>query len=148
MGMFLAALVFASPATAAFVPKGKVNKVLPQFLDLKGRSTLSPSLYERDAYQAHLRETPSEVSGMRFAIHYKAKPLDPDRLAIRLEIRSVNHVKPITLNQPVKKAGLFGRWAEFRLQGEEYKGLGEIVAWRATLWDGQRMLDEQRSFLW
>ena len=31
---------------------GSVIKVLPQFLDLKGRTALSPSLYDRDAYQA------------------------------------------------------------------------------------------------
>ena len=145
--LFLA-LIVATPATAAFVPKGKVNKVLPQFLDLQGRYALLPSLYERDAYQAHLRETPAEVSGMRFAVHYRARPLDPDRLVLRLEFRSVHHVQPIVLQRNVKKAGLFGRWAEFRIEGEEYKRAGEIVAWRATLWDGQRMLAEQLSFLW
>src|SRR5207249_4815919 len=43
---------------------GRVVKVLPQFLDLKGRNTLSPSLYERDAYQAVLRRHPEQRSGM------------------------------------------------------------------------------------
>ena len=34
---------------------GKISKVLPHWLDLQGRHTLSPSLLERDAYQAKLR---------------------------------------------------------------------------------------------
>ena len=35
---------------------GRVIKVLPQFLDLKGRNSLTPSLYERDVYQNVLRD--------------------------------------------------------------------------------------------
>jgi hypothetical protein len=32
--------------------------------------------------------------------------------------------------------------------GDEYKKLGELVAWRVTLWDGDKLLAEQKSFLW
>ena len=35
--------------------KGRIVKTLPLLLDLKGQTALSPSLYDRDAYQAHLR---------------------------------------------------------------------------------------------
>ena len=34
------------------------------------------------------------------------------------------------------------------LSGEEYQKLGELSAWRATLWEGDRLLAEQKSFLW
>ena len=51
----------ARPAPApAPVAVAKVIKALPQFLDQQGQSALSPSLFDRDAYQACLRKHPSE----------------------------------------------------------------------------------------
>src|SRR5437899_2397501 len=44
-----AALLQSSHATAA---TGRIIKVLPHLLDLQGHHALSPSLYDRDAYQA------------------------------------------------------------------------------------------------
>lgn len=32
--------------------------------------------------------------------------------------------------------------------GEPYHLRGPVTSWRASLWDGERMLDEERSFLW
>jgi hypothetical protein len=32
--------------------------------------------------------------------------------------------------------------------GEDFKQLGEISAWRVTLWDGAQLLAERKSFLW
>ena len=54
----------AMAASAAAELSGKVVKVLPHYLDLEGRHTLSPSLYERDAYQAVLRQHPERRSGI------------------------------------------------------------------------------------
>jgi hypothetical protein len=31
---------------------------------------------------------------------------------------------------------------------EDFKSLGELTAWRVTLWDGDRQVGEQQSFLW
>ena len=45
--LLLAATLSAAPAA------GCVIKVLPHYLDLKSRRTLSPSLYERDVCQVH-----------------------------------------------------------------------------------------------
>ena len=50
---------FAAVLTAG-ASTGRVFKVLPHFLDTNGVHTLSPSLYERDAYQAHLRQHPEK----------------------------------------------------------------------------------------
>ena len=61
------------PAVAA---TGRVIKVLPHFLDLKGRHSLSPSLYDRDAYQAQLRQHPEQRSALRFDVHWKAKSVN------------------------------------------------------------------------
>jgi len=47
---------------AADAVTGKVVKVLPFFLDAQGRIAKSPSLFDRDVYQAYLREHTNEVS--------------------------------------------------------------------------------------
>jgi len=44
--------------------------------------------------------------------------------------------------------GYFSKWTMFTLTGEEYKKFGGITAWRATLWDSDQMLGEEKSFLW
>ena len=138
-------------SAAASAATGSVVKVLPQFLDLKGRSAISPSLYDRDAYQAHLREHTNEISGMRFAVQWKAHGTSNAQLKLRVEIRGVTQgdLPPnIVLEQPAKKATFFGHWTYLPLTGEDYKRIGEVTAWRATLWDGDKLLGEQKSFLW
>jgi hypothetical protein len=142
-------LVMALPAGAA---SGKVVKVLPEFLDLKGRNSLAPSLYERDAYQAILREHPERRSGQRFYVQWKLKGPAWEPLTLRYELRGVaegNLPKELVHDQPLKNpGGRFSHWAEFTLTGEEYKKLGAVTAWRVTLWEGTTFLGEQRSFLW
>ena len=81
---FVAVLLLS--AALAHAGGGKVLKVLPHFLDRDGKHALSPSLYERDAYQAHLRKNPAEISALRFDVNWSAdgKPAD---LRIRVEAR-------------------------------------------------------------
>jgi hypothetical protein len=137
--------------TAVSAATGRVIKVLPQFLDLQGRHAVSPSLYDRDAYQAYLREHTNDISGMRFAIQWKASGASAAPLKLRVEIRGVTHgeMPPKTvLEQEVKPGGWFSHWASLPLTGDEYKKIGEVTAWRATLWDGEQMIGEQKSFLW
>jgi hypothetical protein len=141
-------LALAASATAA---TGRVIKALPQFLDLKGRNSLTPSLYERDQYQALLREHTNQCSGMRFYVQWKAKGSPTDPLRLRLELRGVargDYPRQLTLDKPVVPAGRFSHWAEFDLVGETYKEFGTVTAWRVTLWEGSRQLGEQKSFLW
>src|SRR6059036_401414 len=68
---------------------GKVLKVLPHFLDTNGLHTLSPSLYERDAYQAYLRQHPEKRSGIRFDVQWKAKGPSFEPRTLRLELRGI-----------------------------------------------------------
>ena len=82
--LMLGCLVFASAAKAA---EGRVLKVLPQFLDLKGESTVAPSLYERDAYQANLRKHPELQSGLAYRIQWKGKAAATEQLKLRVELR-------------------------------------------------------------
>lgn len=140
-------------ALAASVPAatGRVVKVLPQFLDLKGRNSLTPSLYERDLYQAHLLRYTNECSGMRFNVEWRARGEAAAPLKIQVELRGVAHgdfPKRLVLEKVVQPGGWFTHWAVFNLVGEEYKDFGQVTAWRATLWEGSRQLGEQKSFLW
>src|SRR4051812_18130916 len=84
--LILWCLALGSVAEAA---EGRVIKVLPQFLDLQGHSTLAPSLYDRDAYQKFLSTHPAKRSGLRFAVQWKTKGPEPAQLKLRLELRGV-----------------------------------------------------------
>lgn len=128
----------------------QIVKVLPHLLDAKGRNSLAPSLYERDAYQDYLRKHPDLRSAIQFDVFWKGKRVGRGPLRLRLEVRTGrNHfVEPLVLESAVKPPGWFGRWSRFKIQGQEFKELGEIVAWRATLWTDNQLLAEHRSFLW
>src|SRR4029078_13257188 len=130
---------------------GRVMKVLPQFIDLKGRNSLSPSLYDRDAYQAHLRQHPGARSAMRFEVEWKSRSPIWEALKLRLQMSGVaqgNVTKELALEIPVEPSGWFGRWDTIPLTAEQYKDLGEVTAWRVSLWEGEQFLGEQKSFLW
>jgi hypothetical protein len=135
--------------------EGEIYKVLPQFLDKKGRNSVSPSLYDRDAYQAHLRKHPTEISALRFAIQWKAKAPESETLKMRVELRGeALHLaegelpRQSTLEHDVHQHRRSNNWTSIRLSAEQYKTFGEITAWRVSLWDGDRLLSEQQSFLW
>jgi hypothetical protein len=138
-------------SAAASAATARVIKVLPQFLDLKGRHALSPSLYDRDAYQVYLRLHTNDISGMRFAVQWEASGASATPLTLRVEIRGITHgdLPPkIVLEQEVKRGGWFSHWASLPLTGSDYKKIGEVTAWRSTLWNGDLLLSEQKSFLW
>lgn len=125
----------------------KVMKVLPHLLDLAGRHAPAPSLYERDAHQAFLRANPEQIQGLRFDIQYRASAyyFTP---RLRLEVRGSKAPKTVNFEQPFRRSGWFGRWLRIPVDRETFQRLGDIVAWRATLWDGEKLLAEQKSFLW
>lgn len=137
---------------SAEASSGKVIKVLPEFLDTEGRASLSPSLYERDAYQAELRLHPEKRSGLRFYIEWKSKGPHWQPLKLKLELRgrsTGNMPEQLVLEQPVEnKRTVFTRWADVTLTKEQYQHLGTVTAWKVTLWEGQTLLGEQQSFLW
>ena len=130
---------------------GRVIKVLPQFLDLKGRNSLTPSLYERDVYQNVLRDHTNQCSGMRFNVQWKTKGEAAAPVKLKVELRGVAHgdfPKQLVIEKPVEPNGRYSHWAEIPLLGAEYKNLGRVTAWRVTLWEGTQLLGEQQSFLW
>jgi hypothetical protein len=141
-------VVLAGRVPAADAAPAKIIKVLPHLLDREGRHTLSPSLYERDAYQAYLRRNPDQCAGLRFDIEWKAKPAEATALVLRVEIRGGKQAKPVVLEQPTRRNHWYNRWSSLRVNGDSYRQIGEVIAWRATLWSGDRLLAERKSFLW
>jgi hypothetical protein len=142
--------MFLTVASAG-AAQGRIYKVLPQFLDKQGRHALTPSLYDRDAYQAYLRKTPSKRSALRFAVQWKAHVPATEPLLIRVEIRGTAEtaLSPATvLEATVHEHGWFSHWEYLKLDEKEYRKLGEVTAWRTTLWDGDKLLEERKSFLW
>jgi hypothetical protein len=135
---------------SAMADSGKVAKVLPQYLDLEGRQSLSPSLYDRDAYQAQLRKHPEQQSGMCFNILWRGRSQTNKTAILRVEIRGAakgNLPSETKLEKTVRITGT-SHWAKLIIDGEPYKQFGEITAWRVTLWSGDQLIGEQKSFLW
>jgi hypothetical protein len=145
---FLIVSVLAAAAVPARAASRKIIKVLPQYLDQQGRHTLSPSLYERDAYQVHLRDHPELRSGMRFMISWRTPESEPFRLQVELRGSKDNTPTRITLEKEANNRNGGREWTELLLTGERYEAVGEILAWRATLWKGDELLSEDKSFLW
>jgi hypothetical protein len=148
--MTLLLLSSLSAASASGAATGHIVKMLPLFLDLKGHDALSPSLFDRDAYQVYLRQHTNEVSAIRFDVLWRASDAKDAKLTLRLELHGVgpdNLPRQITLEQTVAPY-FFRHWTSFMLTGDDCKKFGEVVAWRATLWSGDQRLGEQESFLW
>ena len=155
MRLFLAELILLSllgVTQAALGATGSVRKVLPEYLDLKGRNSLSPSLYERDVYQVTLRDHPERRSGIRFYIEWRSRKPLWEPLLVRLELRGTAQARlprQLVLEQSIANSGKpLSHWVEIPLTGDQYKTFGSVTAWRVTLWEGQTLIGKEQSFLW
>lgn len=144
--IFLSLLATKIPTQAA---EQRVIKVLPHLLDKNGRHAVSPSLFDRDAYQAWLRQHPVEQSGIRYDVQWKSKEAGEYKLKLELvgraekgEIRRKTVEKEVTLRNPKSL------WSGISFTGTEFKVFGPIIAWRVSVWQGKTMLAKQQSFLW
>ena len=140
--------LFLLLALPLFAADGKIHKVLPHFVDKQGRHTLSPSLYERDAYQFQLRSNPELRGGMRFDVHWKARKSPALKLRVDMRGSKTNEATNVTVEMPVNPPAFFSKWSAVQVRGDDYARIGELRSWRATLLDGDQVLDEQKSFLW
>lgn len=152
--VFLFALFAAVPGSQAAT--GRVVKVLPFFLDHKGKHTTAPSLYERDAYQVYLRDHPELRSGRMYSVQWKVKGKPAGPLLLRLELRGIaegNLPRSIVVEKFVEPRGWVTNWDEFLLVDEDYARFGEVTAWRVSLWERgpweeDTLLSDQTSFLY
>lgn len=142
------ALLILGAAHAQGAAPARLVKVLPHFVDKQNRVALHPSLYERDAYQAHLRKTPSEQGGLRFDVQWKSSLTNRFKLRLELRGNKENVGTAAVLEQQVKYTGFFSTWSKLHLTGDAYSRFGDLSAWRATMWDGEKLVAEQKSFLW
>lgn len=139
-------LGFTGLTTGAAEPR--VVKVLPHLLDLEGRHSTSPSLFDRDAYQAWLRENPGQQSGLRYDVQWRAAA---GEYTLKVELLGrVVEGRPLrkTVEQQVTASRTRTLWSGIEFAGEEFKEFGRIVAWRVSLWQDDKELARQQSFLW
>jgi hypothetical protein len=148
MTLLLFSSLLATNASDAMA--GQIVKVLPLFLNLKGQDAISPSLYDRDAYQVYLRVHTNEISAVRFDVLWSTSNVDNTNLALRMELRGIgqNGIPRETALEQTLTPHYFRHWTSLPLAGNDYKSFGDVVAWRATLWSGPQLLSEQKSFLW
>jgi hypothetical protein len=148
--ILLVSLGVVAAAHAADALAGRIVKVLPLLVDLHGRTALSPSLFDRDAYQAVLREQMTNVSAVRFDVLWKAAPAPDEKIRITVELRGIgtNSIPTLQTLETNVVPGKFRKWTAVPLAGDDYQRCGRVVAWRVTLWNGEQKLGTQNSFLW
>ena len=131
-------------------PPIRILKVLPHFLDRDGRHSVNPSLFDRDAYQFELRQNPALRSGLRFDVLWKTAPGNPAALTVKLELRGSKAPEqaPVIVTARGFSRGGFSQWTRIPIRGPDYEALGELLAWRVTLWKDDQQVAEQTSFLW
>ena len=140
----------ADPVAPVPAPAGQVYKVLPLLLNRQGRDALSPSLFDRDAYQHYLLLHTNEISGIRYDVLWRASGTAGNTVKVKVELQAVapdGSPRRKTL-ETIVTPGRFRHWAELLLKDDDFISLGHIVAWRATLWSGDQLLGTQQSFLW
>ena len=146
----LSLLGVVTAARAADAVSGRIVKVLPFFLDQQGRNAKSPSLYDRDAYQAWLIQHTNQISALRYDVQWKATPAPEAKIKIAVELRGIgtNSLPKLETLETNVVPGKYRQWTSIPLAGEDYKNIGTVVAWRVRLWNDSQLLGEQKSFLW
>ena len=135
-------------AGALLGAEGKVIKVLPHFVDFQGRHTLSPSLYERDAYQELLRNHPEKRAGLQFEVLWKVSGRVSGPLRLKMELRGGNSSSLEIVEMDVKRGMFWRRWSRMVLDPKQFARVGTVTAWKATLLQGEEIVAEANSFLW
>lgn len=130
--------------------EASIVKVLPHLLDLKGRASLAPGLFQRDAYQGQLRKDPKLVSGMRFNVLWKAKGIPADELELKVWLKTSGRSPndPLELTAPLHGTRKWGRWSSVAYDGTLFKDNGQVLAWKVELRRGETPVASQTSFLW
>jgi hypothetical protein len=136
------------PLLSAAATEARVVKVLPHRLDSQGRHALSPSLYERDAYQAELRAHPDRIRGLRIDVLWSLKERTSVPCVLRLELRGSKGADPVVIERPVSRGFLRRRWTKVLLDPAEFEKVGDVSAWRVSLRSGGEELASTASFLW
>ena len=137
--------------TRALGASTEILKVLPHWLDQQGRHTVSPSLFERDAYQLHLKYHREEVSTIRFDVNWRLKERGLQGCMLHLEARFGSKEGIQTLEQKTLiKAGKRRKkgWSDLRIPKASVDFQSNLIAWRVRVMRGDEVLATRTSFLW
>ena len=128
----------------------RIVKVFPLRIDSKNRTALTPSLFDRDAYQAFLRKNPKQCTGMVFKVQSKVPAGSPTSLTAKLEVRGekAGDQTSFTAEKRLERDKFGSTWFQFDVTGEAWGRLKGVSAWRISLFDGEKLVSEQKSFLW
>lgn len=138
-----------------------LKKVLFFWLDKDGQYSQHPSMFERDAYQAYLRENPEEIHGLKVAILLSGSKgkLESSELELKIqgppgpEIKEPLEFRLELADQVDRKLRRWVYWDIDPVNAEASDGslklLPEaIVSWRLTLLDEDQPVDRLQSYLW
>jgi hypothetical protein len=152
MALVLLGSLMLAPACRAddTAPAGRIVKVLPFRLNLKGHDALSPSLFDQDAYQFYLLQHTNQVSGFRYDVQWKAARVTTNYVDVIIELRGVgaDGSPKLKVLAQAETPHRYSHWTSLYLTGADYKKFGSVVAWRASLWSGKQLLDQEQSYLW
>lgn len=140
-------LLFCISSASLACASPKIVKTLLHLIDDEGRHMLSPSLLDRDAYQAHLRAHPEKVFGICFDIQLKLKSKETHKLKLAIRHSSGEDLQTFIREMDVVRKGK-SQWNRIRIDGEDHSKIGEMIAWRISLLQDQVEIASQESFLW
>jgi hypothetical protein len=117
-----------------------IVKVLPHYLDDAGNHTDGPTLLHRDVYQDKLRSNPDLVHAVRYDVNWYGS----GEIKLRLELRSTKvGVDSMVIEKVTRK-----HWTPILIDAATYKTFGQPESWRVSLWQGEKQVGAQQSFLW
>ena len=124
--------------------------MLPHYLDDQGRHTLSPDLFQRDAYQEYLFQNPEVVSTVRYDAFWGAFASKQGPDTVRLDLRGTRNGEPTdhSIEAAVADNRRGRKWVGVTVSPEDYAGIGRVVAWRLVASKDGQEVETARSFLW
>ena len=140
-----------------------LKKVLFFWLDEKGQYAQHPSMFERDAYQAYLRENPEEIHGLKVATLLAGTRSKLANGELVLKIKGPPSLTPVEdtvyrLDLSDKQDRRLRRWVYWEVDpvsedestsaAEDKMSPDKIVAWQLTLLLDGVAVDRVQSYLW
>lgn len=85
--------------------------------------------------------------GHYFTFFWRGRP-GSGPLTLRFEYRQADTAEQV--HRIEQRIDQIRKRNQSRIQiiGESYHRRGKVTSWRASLWDGERLIDEEKSFLW
>ncbi len=99
------------------------------------------------SYGAITEEQKEAVRGQIYVISWRNEG-PPDRFIARFEYRQTktrDRIKVQTLDHPAVNGNVR---SIFKVTGSEYRQDGPVESWRFTIWRGNKIVGEEKSFIW